>query len=89
MSENIQSTRSEDHGDAKLFLQVHLHLPYQWDGHDDQDNIGDDVAEPIDVLDIVGFRVAHRLRVHSNLEIPRSFDGSAREDGEEDGDKRP
>ena len=86
---DVQDPRGKHQSDTDFFLPIHLHSPHQWQRHDDQREIGNDVTEAVDVFDIPGFGFALRLRILEELEIPRGFDGPACEDGQEHGDGCP
>lgn len=86
---NVQDPRGKHEGDTNLLLPIHLHPPHQWQRHDDQREIRNDVTKAVDVGDIPGFGFAFRLWILEKLEIPGGFDGPACEDGQEYGDGCP
>ena len=67
---DIQEAGSEYHGNAKLFLQTHLHLIDTGDGQENQDNIANHIAEAVCILNIVTLRVADSLWIQSLSHIP-------------------
>lgn len=88
-TKNVQDPRGKHESDTNLLLPIHLHPPHQWQRHDDQREIGNDVTEAVDVGDIPGFGLALRLWILEKLEVPGGFDGPACKDGQEHGDRCP
>lgn len=66
-----------------------MQFPYQRSGQKEQREIGNDVAESVDIIDVVSFDWAFSPGVELYTQDPTRFDGSAGEDAEEKGDSRP
>lgn len=66
-----------------------MQFPKERDGQEEQYEVGDDVAESVVVVDVVGLDWAFSPWVELHTQDPTSLDGFAGEDGEEKGDGGP
>lgn len=87
--QNLQAPSSEDCDNAQFLPHVHLQLPQHRKRQNEEGKIGDNVAEAMDINNIIDSRVAVCRWLQVEFDIPIGFDGMARKNHKKKRDSGP